>query len=105
VTVGPIDLPADVSHAVLSMRLATGRDAPVDVRLIVGGQPAGTITASCRGFANYLQVLTAGAVDALRKGTSIEIVAPTFVPSATSTSTDGRALGVAIDWIRISTGR
>jgi hypothetical protein len=105
VRVGPIEFATGIDHAVLAIRFATGRDTPVDVQILIGGQPAGTITARSRGFADYMQVLTAGAIDALRTGTTIEIVAPTFVPSAASASTDRRALGVAIDWLRISNGR
>lgn len=105
VAIGPIDLPAGVDHAVLSARFATGRDTPVDVQIIVGGQIAGTITARSRGFASYMQVLSGPAIDALRRGTTIEIAAPTFVPADTPPSTDHRALGLAIDWIRISTGQ
>jgi hypothetical protein len=104
VTIGPVDVPSDADHAVLSLRLATGRDAPVDVQLNVGGQPVGTIVARSRGFATYMQVLNSDVLEMLRKGAAIEIVAPTFVPANTQPSTDRRTLGVAIDWIEIATG-
>ncbi|MCX6545220.1 MAG: glycosyltransferase family 39 protein [Acidobacteria bacterium] len=92
-------------EATLVVRLAAARSPGVrapTVRIDIDGTEVGIIDGPGPGFSEYRFALNAAVVARLAARDSVlTIRTDTFVPKATSPSSDARVLGVALDWIRL----
>ena len=93
------------SPITLLLRLAAYRPAGLTapaVRVSIDGVPAGSIDRPGPAFATYQITLDGGLAARLRSGRRVlTIDVDTFVPRVFGVGTDARALGVALDWIRL----
>jgi len=89
----------------LVLRLAADRPpghAPVEIRLAIGGIPAGTITAPTIDLREYRIRLSPAVMARLLAGPSIlSMSSDVFVPKDVVGGTDDRRLGVMLDWVRV----
>jgi len=89
----------------LVLRFAADRPpghAPVEVRLAIGGIPAGTIAAPTIDLREYRVPLSPAVVARLTAGPSIlSMASDVFVPKDVVGGGDDRRLGVMLDWVRV----
>jgi hypothetical protein len=89
----------------LVLRLAADRPpghAPVEIRLAIGGIPAGTITAPTIDLREYRIPLSPAVMARLLAGPSmLSMSSDVFVPKDVVGGTDDRRLGVMLDWVRV----
>lgn len=89
----------------LVLRFAADRPpghAAVEIRLAIGGIPAGTITAPTIDLREYRIPLSPAVMARLLAGPSIlSMASDVFVPKDVVGGTDDRRLGVMLDWIRV----
>ncbi len=75
---------------------------PPAVRIAIDGLPVGVINDTTSDQREHRLLLPTAIADRMMSGpTMLSITSDTFVPRDTSSSTDGRKLGILLDWVRI----
>jgi hypothetical protein len=98
-------LAAGDSSVTLLLRFATSRPSGVampTVRIWIDGTEVGRVDRPGAGFETCQIELDQRLAARLRAGpATLTITADTFVPSAAGVGDDRRALGIAVDWLRL----
>jgi len=104
IAVPPLQVHPDTPLIVLC-RLAAPRPdgiAPPTVEILVNGLQVGAFVISNPGFTEYRVPLSPAAASAFRQGGTMTLRSATFVPAEAGNSADRRTLGVALDWIEVT---